>query len=461
MNNIDLNNELNNNDLIIQISEICKEVIINPNKIKQLGKLIHIINNDSTIMLSLLKVFLHTAPLYKIKIINDNVKHKQEYLKLEKQDKEYLEVFGKFINKIIKGNDYVHYKCTTQILEHLSHFNYIEKIIIHVLEGTRNNNKVIENLCLNAISYALTEDYEGFLISKIIQQMNVFGFGIKSLELLLNIPFIEMFIEEDKYKTKLKFIKEERLKRYKNIKDKETLKLNNKRKLNIETSRSAKKEDKKSKKKIIKSINEDGKITFEQKERNFQQIINALHRIYLFILRDKMSPFYLNTFKGLLKYKTHLKKELFDGINILLKNLINEKMGYTEKMLLFKLILVLNETKCFDLEQVIKGFLICFNKSIKKIKRDKDNKYGIYSIICSIIDTFFIKNKQNIFRINKVLKNLMLSATLSFLPEFANRVYKLIDIYDIDLNEIDFCGEEESFSPYYEFDAFERMCYIK
>lgn len=55
----------------------------------------------------------------------------------------------------------------------------------------------------------------------------------------------------------------------------------------------------------------------------------------------------------------------------------------------------------------------------------------------------------------------MLSATFSFLPEFANRVYKLIDIYDIDLNEIDFCGEEESFSPYYEFDAFERMCYIK
>lgn len=439
----------NEEEFLLNLSKICEDVIINPQNIQKISQLILLSNRDPTILMSILKVFLNTAPLYKIKIINDQIKHKKEYLKLQKYDKEYLEVYSKFIHKIVKGTDFSSYKCSSLILRQLSHFNFIEKIIVHVLEGTRSEDLATQQICLDALEHSILNDHEGYLVSKIVQQMNTFGFGKKVLSLLIKIPFINIFLNEKEYNQKLKFIKEERMKKHKELTRKED-ELSKNKKLKTNSSRSAKKIDKENKKKISKISSEEGKISFEQMDKNYQQIVNALHRIYLFVLRDKLEDFYFFTFCGLLKYKNLIKNELFDGLNVLLKNLIKEKMEFKTKMILFNLILVLNERKSFDLENVIISFLDSLKKNIKNIKREKEDNCA-YKSICAIIKFNFINKKQSEERINKLLKILLLICSIQYLPEVSHFITELIEVYDVDLqdNEI-----EDSF---FEYDLYEKI----
>ena len=427
-----------NDEMLNNIAIICQSVILDPSKTSTLKPLITSLNRDSAITLSLLKVFLHTAPLYKINIISNNIRHKKEFLKLENSDKKYLDTYSRFICKITKQHEYVNYKATTQILEKLSHFNYIEKVIVHVLEGTRNPNLLVKEMCLKVLKKSIVSDSEGYLVSKIIQQMNVFGFGPEALEILLNIPFIDSFSKEEAMNFKVQFIKEERLKKHRKLNDVK----NEKKKHKIEEmSRKGKKEEKDAQKKLAKAKNECGQITFEQKSKNHQQIINAIHRVYLFVLRDKMTPYYHYTFLGLTKYRKLIKKDLFDGINQMLKEILfsNRKLKGTDRLILIKLILLINETRNVDLENIIREFLDEFEKRIPRLTNEPE----VVKIIVFIVDSFFIHKKQSQKYVLKLLISMIISCCATFLPNFNKRIYNIIELYDIDIHDSD--NELDSF----------------
>lgn len=129
----------------------CQNIVIDPeNNLNLLNKILDEINNPLSLPIYL-KIFQSILPLYKIKIIEDRVKHSKEYERLKDYDKQILDCYRKYIQFIIKYDEYEAFKSASELLISFDHFNYVEKLIVKILKGTLHYSKEVQNLCHKTI----------------------------------------------------------------------------------------------------------------------------------------------------------------------------------------------------------------------------------------------------------------------------------------------------------------------
>ncbi|EPR78404.1 hypothetical protein SLOPH_1658, partial [Spraguea lophii 42_110] len=137
-----------------EISAISQKIIISPETHINLISDLLTYKSD-TILIKILQIYKQLIPLYKIKIMDDQVKtHSKEYSALKEYDKKFIQQYSKFVKEIIKNKN-IGYYVAAVLLSEYDHFNFTEKMIMKVLDGTKikcnkndkqnNNNNIFNN----------------------------------------------------------------------------------------------------------------------------------------------------------------------------------------------------------------------------------------------------------------------------------------------------------------------------
>lgn len=412
------------NSFVKKIALCGKEIISNPKD--NLLNIMYIFDQfemfPEVVMLTILKIFLDIVPLYKIKMLTNEVKDKKRVSNLTKWEQDLIMLYSKYISLVIRKDDEINYRCATELLSKLNHFNYVDKLISFILKGTLSEN----NTCCECLSGIFkTNNLE--LIYKILIQMCNLCFGKGVLSYCLDIDIFEFQIVKDKFYTG--FIYENvKLKNNKHsdknliMQDKENVmskKIKKQEKLRSEIDRESSKNE---------NTNEQ-----EETKKLELKICNTLLRIYLLILENKKSEFYDDALIGLRKFKVIVKDNLVEGTRILIMNIM-ENATLQTKFLGILTILELYENKTVDLNKVRDYFYEIIQSQQLKLKK-QDEK-----LVAKALKCLFLKDRLAQSEVIKFLRSLMVLCVLNYLPRVSNIITKTIEYYEIE-DECTACNE--------------------
>ncbi|KAF7683471.1 Nucleolar complex protein 3 like protein [Astathelohania contejeani] len=436
------------------LADHCKKIIADPEaNIKLIKPLLKgvIENHQLTIsreliLLAVLKVFKNVIPLYKIRTIEDRVKHKKEYQRLKDYDRVLLNQYGIFVNLVLAERGYENYKCCCEILEGLDHFNLIDKIIVRVVEGTCEDNTEIVNMCCKAITYKFGNDYVGETTAKIINQMMDLRFGAGVMEGLTTIRVLD----ENYMKSKLL--------RLENT-DEEVQKIDLKKIREKHRSKSVRKEEKER----AKEERENRKIAkhkrLEEQKKVYKQLKDNIIRLYIAILKTKRKEFYKYTFIGLSFYKNFIRKDLYEGIYILL----NDSLEPMETRLdgITSIVDVYSDMSC--------DFKNAFNRFYEMIEPFCINDINEDSF-CLVLRKLVIDRRQTVDKINGLVHRGLQLCFIFYLPKFFSILMEISKIYRIEFNDFNIIKngiynlEENNLekvcnASFYEYHLLTKTCY--
>ncbi|KAM0685936.1 hypothetical protein COBT_002846, partial [Conglomerata obtusa] len=284
------------------LSQLSKQIINDP--YKNINLIADILDtNDDITLLSLLKIFKNIIPLYKIKIIEDKIKHKKEYIKLHNHDKSLYHLYKKFVTRICNIETTVSYKIAVEILSSLDHFNFIEKIIGKIFKGCLRTVE-IRKICADGIANKVKTDNVGESTLKILIELMEFMCTDEMYACIADVNIINHLTLEQISPVK-KIEKEEKIKKrhlLKNILGKNIEKSSLKSKTDKKLDREMKKLDKKYRTKDKNELENENK-------KMLKKIVDNLMRIYFIILRDKKENLYCYCIEGLTKYNRFIAPE--------------------------------------------------------------------------------------------------------------------------------------------------------
>ncbi|KAM0678764.1 Nucleolar complex protein 3 [Binucleata daphniae] len=401
------------------LSQISQAIINEPQKnIDRLQELLK--KNDEVALLCLLKIFVNIIPLYKIKIIEDQIKHKKEYIKLQNYDKALYKYYKIYVTNICKLKTALSYKIAVNLLLKLDHFNFAEKIISKVVKGCLENHKI----CIDAIISKIKNDTDGNSTMKIMIELMDFSFGDKVYECITNINILNEIKEEE-----LEKIEETKTER----KRKRKLK-NNKYGKDIEKTSLLSKTDKKINKEM-KSLQNKYRTKDKEELDNIRnkmilKIVDCAMRIMFMILKQKKESLYTYTFEGLMKYKRFIRKEFDEGLMIMLSEVIMNN-SKEHKIYGSLCILDLYGDKDFEFRQVLNAVYDLLTPL--KYNFTQNEKQEIYKIV----DTMFLCKKQLKKDAQIFLQRLMQFCLLNVCYELQKLISRIVLLYKIDKYDLD------------------------
>ncbi|TBU06297.1 putative nucleolar complex protein [Hamiltosporidium magnivora] len=432
------------------LSEDCKKIIHEPEK--NILLVTHILNcsteyllpfkNDNDIKniinLSLLKVFKHIIPLYKIRTSNEKVKLNKEQKNIMEYDKKLLNVYIFYLKSVFCKNTFESYKCACEILNELDHFNFLEKSVNKVLIGTISEHEEIKEMCLDSVKNKLEGNNEE-TIFVIINQMYNLKFSSSGFEFLLNIKYLEdkifsdLQLEEngkkdikiEKKNKKMEFLQRKNEKKKTNeifLKNLE----NNKNKMSICDKKREK--SRRLNERIIDEVENSENI--DSKRKTLKKIVDALLRLYFRVLYDKKTNFYLLTFDGLIKYKRFISQSFLEGLFLMLNNL---EIQNNSKLEINKLLCIQNifENRNYDFKKSVS----IIYKILKPLEMDIDrNNLEKLKII---VINLFINMKQPINRVNAILHRLIQFCLIKRVDLFHDLIFILKNNYSVNFSDFD------------------------
>lgn len=396
------------------LSKLSQSIINEPQKnIERIQEILK--KDDEVALLCLLKIFVNIVPLYKVKIIEDKIKHKKEYIKLQNYDKALYKYYKVYVTKLCKQNTEVSYKIANILLEKLDHFNFAERIISKVVKGCLENKKS----CIEGIIMKVNNDTCGNSTMKILIELMDLDFGDKVYECLTNINILNE-IKQDEIE-KLEQTKEEKKKKRKLR--------SNKAGKDIEKSSLMSKTDKKihrEMKGLEKKYRTKDKEELEQtKNKMILKIVDCAMRIMFSIVKEKRERLYVYAFKGLTKYKRFIRAEFDEGLLIMLNEIImNDNKEH--KIYGCLCILELYGEKDFEFRQVLNSLYDLLTPFKYEITKDDE------SILYKLVTTMFLTKKQLQRDVNVMLHRMMQYCLLHKSFELQSIIKRIFVAYKID-----------------------------
>lgn len=300
--------------------EICNSVICEPEK--HVGKLKKLLNSkDQTVCLTVANVFVSICPLYKIKTHSNKVKHKNDQNVVTEHDKTILDFYTIFLKNVLNNKDAEFtYNIAAYLLEELDHFNFNDRLVNKVIEGTKNEKT--KNVCINILKNKIQNDVDGEVLFYIMDRCLDTNFSYLLVEYLLESNFLQTCVKkriekENKYEKQVKDTTEK--KEYK--KDKAFYKRD---------KLVGSKDKKEEKQRYLKEKKVKQKQDEELEEIDYTtyvKCINALQRLYFTLLKEKNNLCIISVCKGIGKYFRIIRQEFHEGLMFLLYENIIRKQG--------------------------------------------------------------------------------------------------------------------------------------
>lgn len=404
------------------LASTCESVINDPhNCITSIQPFLK--HKDDITMLALYKVFSNIIPLYKIKIKEDKVQHKKEYIKLHTFEQNLYHFYKTYIKTINTIETITSYRIGVNLLA-LDHFNFTDVIIEKVFRGC--NKKETQQLCVNAIVNKLMEDTVGEVTFKIILLMLEFRWCDAVYEGIGNINVINKLTAED-----IKPAKEEK-------KEKEVLDANGKKilrnKKKMERGKIRSKADKKTDKEMAKIERElkmkKEKEVEEATKKMLAKIVDNTMRIYFIILDEKKTSLYGYCYKGLANYKRFIAFEFREGLYMYLNENVLQSEHDT-RLKCIEAILSIFGNENFEFKSTLLGLF----ELLTPLKYDFSDEQ--ISTLTEYLRTMLIEKRQTTKTVNAFVIRLIQFLAVRRAEGLQRLVNRIISSYKIDMYDFE------------------------
>lgn len=406
-----------------KISQICEQVIINPNEnLKELEPLINMENELSDMAVA--KVFSNICPLYKIRLGSQKVKHKNTEFISNDFDASLLKLYEIFLKKVLKKKDEYTYHIAAYLLDELDHFNYSDRLVSKVLLGTQVSN--VRNICIYAITERIKNDNDGKILVYILDQSIDYNFNESILDAILKSQYLNSIVVNHKSmqnnKSSIQKSTENEFRKNKFFEKKQLKGITKK----IE------------KKRYLKELSVKKTEIEELTQENLKtcnKAINSLQRLYFTLLKEKNIRCIQLICTGIQKFFILIKPEFHEGLLFLLSD--NIKNDYTNikyienNIELINTIFIVFKDNGIDFENLVMKIVPIFDfKFAQLIPKDY-----FETKILETLEMIFLKNKMQKELVLTVAKKLILLRIMRYLPNVDKFIKKIEIVYNLNYRE--------------------------
>lgn len=440
-----------------QLAELCTRIINEPERnVNEISGLMKSTCDKGLLYISLTKVFKNIAPLYRIRLHSNKVKHKSESLSISDFDRKLFTQYNMFVKEICRSDAVESYRAAAELLRALDHFNFSDRIIAKVLLGTTKSRAVAE-LCVDVLVDRIKNDQAGETVFIILDRCLDYRFNHCIVRAMLESQYLQACVgirrDKEEYYLKQSIEKRKREKRDKRGKGffakKQPVgsKDRKEEKARLQLQNEARKEEKAG----LEPIN----------EKNYIRTVNAMQRLYFTLLKNKEKDCLKDIFIGVRKYINIIRKEFHEGL-------------YT---------LLLDSIRCADADAALEGISTIFEvyrNSGYDFKRPIDILFRIISPfnyeltselvakLCGCIKHMFIDTQQSKLHVIAFTQRLMHCRLVRYIPEFDQLIKDLeirynleftdFDVKHVELKDLDAdCVDQVANKPFYEYFPFRRV----
>lgn len=378
-------------------------------------------NRDDITLLALYKVFSNIVPLYKIKIKEDKIQHKKEYIKLQTFEQNLYHYYRAYVKLINNLDTVTSYKIAVSLLQ-LDHFNFTDVIIEKVFRGC--NKEEVKDICVNALNHKLANDNVGEVTFKIILCMLEFKWSDEVYKGIVNVNIINKLTIDD-----IKPVKEEKQKEVILANEKKKEKNNRKNKYK---GNSRSKADKKSDKEMAKIERElkikKEKETEKETKKMLAKIVDNLMRIFFIILDEKKTDLYEYCYLGLINYKRFIAFEFKEGLYMYLGiNVLEGK--HNVRLTCIRAILSIYGNESFE----FKPLLLSLFELLTPLKYNYNNEQT--DLLIDFLRTMLIEKRQSTKTVSSFVVRLMQLLSLRSNERLRILTNRILSNYKIDVHD--------------------------
>lgn len=439
------------------VAEMCTRIINEPEEnVNEVSTLLKSTGDKGLLFLSLTKVFKNIAPLYRIRLHSNKVKHKSADLSITEFDKKLFTQYNLFVRDICRSDAVESYKAAAELLKTLDHFNFSDRIVAKVLLGTTKSRAVAE-CCIEAITDRIKNDRTGETIFMILDRCLDYRFNHLVVKAMLDSEYLQMCVKIRIDKEEF-YLKESIERRKQEKKEKRGKGFFAKKAL-------IGKKDKKDEKMRLRMQSEtrtEEKADLDPiNNKNYIRTVNAMQRLYFTLLKNKEKICFEDIFVGVRKYIRIIRKEFHEGLYTLLLEAIRmsdvsaglegvistfeiyKNSGYDFKRLadvLFKIISPFNYQLSLDLIPVL---CTCVRHIFIDIVQSKMHAVAFTQRL------MHSRLVRHILEFDKLIKDLEIKYNL----EFTDFDINTTEVKDIEVDDISKIPQK----PFYEYFPFRRV----
>lgn len=352
------------------------------------------------VMLSLVKVFKNIVPFYKVRLHSNKVRGSGECAQLQHLDKSILHAYTEFVRRVVESADAISYKAACYLLESLDHFNLADRLVSKVLRGTLERSCV--GFCKETLEKKIRESTNMELVHSIVNEMCELRFHPSVLPILLEINVFEKGTDES------------------NVQD---------------------------------SVEEKKKKALQSK------IADGIIRICVSILRNKRLEFYEFVFCCLIKHKCLIRNDLFEGLSILLNEVLDTG-DFRTKLASMQCILEIFSKRDYDFGTMVNTLFCIIDPGAYSKKSLKE--------LVFLIRNLFVSRRQPSARARSFLQRLLQLCLIRHVPELKDVIEEMRQAYNFDYRDAVTVGsgvylqngkriDQMAEKPFYEYFLYRRI----
>lgn len=352
-------------------------------------------------------------------------KHKTAQLDISEYDMELFYQYNEYIKIVCATNEDVGYLCANELLRKLNHFNFADRLVAKVLNGTRSKGNIGKE-CANTIIEQIKNSNEGEILFIILDQCLDYEYTCEIIEGLADSEYLHRCVAK-RIEKELKYDKEynERRKKEKKMEKRD-------RKGYLARKEMYGKIERKNEKIRLKKEKEvrDEELTGmgNIEEKNYTRTVNALQRLIFTILKERRKECYSAVFRAIKEYEKLIRQEFREGLYVLLHDAISECDDISKLDGLDTLLFIYKDSG-FDFKRVINHLYGLIHPYRSTLQAAQFNRIG------ELVNELFIEKRQPIGRVIVFVQRLMLLRIARCVELVTNIVKNLEVAYDIEFTE--------------------------
>lgn len=410
------------------VSTVCESIINDPQThADTIPSLIQALDTKDAdyrkiVMLSLVKVFKNIVPFYKVRLHSNKVRGSGECAQLQHLDKSILHAYTEFVRRVVESADAISYKAACYLLESLDHFNLADRLVSKVLRGTLERSCV--GFCKETLEKKIRESTNMELVHSIVNEMCELRFHPSVLPILLEINVFEKGTDESSVQDSVV----------------EKKKRSRQRKGTDESN-------------VQDSVEEKKKKALQSK------IADGIIRICVSILRNKRLEFYEFVFCCLIKHKCLIRNDLFEGLSILLNEVLDTG-DFRTKLASMQCILEIFSKRDYDFGTMVNTLFCIIDPGAYSKKSLKE--------LVFLIRNLFVSRRQPSARARSFLQRLLQLCLIRHVPELKDVIEEMRQAYNFDYRDAVTVGsgvylqngkriDQMAEKPFYEYFLYRRI----
>jgi len=440
-----------------ELADVCTRIINEPERnINEVSSLMKATSDKGLLFLSLTKVFKNIAPLYRIRLHSNKVKHKSESMSLSDFDRKLFAQYNLFVKEVCRSDAVESYKAAAELLRTLDHFNFSDRIIAKVLLGTTKSHAVAE-LCVDVLVDRIKNDQAGETVFIILDRCLDYRFNHCIVKAMLESQYLQMCVNirigKEEY-----YLKQNIEKRKREKKDKRGKGFFAKK----SPIGSKDRKEEKARLQLQSEARKDEAAGLEPlNDKNYVRTVNALQRLYFTLLKNKDSDSFEDIFIGVRKYINIIRKEFHEGLyTLLLESIVLARTGAALEGVLT--IFEVYKNSGYDFKRPIDVLFRAISPFNYELTCELVPK------LCTCVRQAFIGTSQSKLHVIAFTQRLMHCRLVRYIPEFDQLIKDLeirynleftdFDVKHGELNNMDADGVDGvQHKPFYEYFPFRRV----